>query len=81
MLFRRVIAGAATGAAVGIFVCGPWEVFVGVSRSTMDWILPLVPLTLAFTLLGASVGSIFSINEKEAEAKPREARQLESTRR
>lgn len=63
---RRVVTGAAVGSVVGIFVCWPWDMFVGVSRSSMDVILPLVPLTLSFTLIGALVGAISSILGNDA---------------
>lgn len=58
--FRWVMLGASIGSALGIFACWPWEAFVGVGRPLKDLMLPLVPLTLSFTLLGAMVGAILS---------------------
>lgn len=64
--FRRVISGASIGIALGIFVSWPWEACLGMSRSVTDLMLPLVPLTLSFALLGAMAGAILSWSGGEA---------------
>lgn len=63
---RRVTTGAAVGTLLGVFVCWPWDMFAGVSRPWSELAMPLLPLTLSFTLMGALAGAIFSIAGDDA---------------
>ena len=60
----RVLTGALIGLGLGLFVCVPWGAFAGAGAPGMHLMLPL---TVAFVLIGAWFAAVTSLSQGEPE--------------